>query len=390
MRHRAILLAALLAAIGIAGCVDDGPENVATEVGDDTEPTEAIPTFGPHSGLPRDIDLVPDRTWEEPPQWILGEWWEIELTSGFTGETSTFTRVVAGKEGENYLVGMPLESFNDEAMIMHFPGFGLIQSNTLGYEAHDFMFEPLSFPLEVDTTWQSLWQGANAVLTHLVADRDDENGLVYLEAGGAQTITYTYDVEMGQIVEFNAPGYASYRVIDHGYDYEGMVRVPHGHDLTFFHGRLGPAVGVAQSEGVQVPNTNLLVSPNPIETITISEDYDRASFILAAFDLAPLLLNANLPVSTGVNSITATAPDGTSYDLTTLPTQAGHSIVSFAHDLPAGEWTLQTVAAGAMQVFMEGVSYVVFDVDLPSGCVQLTERVHDHGGDCGGHVHDIE
>jgi hypothetical protein len=70
--------------------------------------------------------------------------------------------------------------------------------------------------------------------------------------------------------------------------------------------------------------------------------------------------------------------------------EGGHKIVSFAHDLPAGDWELEVIAAGPAQVFIEGIAYVVFDVDLPSGCVMVTERVHDHGGECGGHVHDIE
>lgn len=381
MRQRAFLIAALFTALAVAGCVDDEPENVATEVADQEDAMEAVPTFGPHSGLPRALAEVPARDADNPPNWILGEWWDIELTSGFTGETSTFTRVVAGKEGTDYLVGMPLEEFNDEAMIMHFPGFGLIQSDSLGYEAHDFMFEPLQFPLAVDTTWQSLWQGANSVLTHLVADRDDENGLVFLEAGGAQAITYTYDVAMGTITEFNAPGYATYRVTDHGYDYEGVVRVPHGHDLTFYHGRLAAVTGMPLSGQVPI---------GPIDTVTVSEDYDRSSFILAAFEALPLVGGPQPPVGTGVSSISVAAPDGTTYDLTKLPTEPGHKIASFAHDLPAGQWQVTTVAPSAQAVFMEGVSYVVFDVDLPSGCVALTERVHDHGGQCGGHVHDIE
>ncbi len=379
MHARPILLAALLASLAFAGCVEEEPINLAQEVGSDDSPVDAVPTFGPHSGLPRTLEQAAARTSLDPPQWVLGEWWEIELTSHFTGDVSTFTRVVAGKEGTDYLVGMPLESFDDEAMIMHFPGFGLVKSQTLGYEAHDFLFQPLKFPLEVDLTWESLWQGADKVLTHLVADHDEEAGLVYLEAGGAQTLRYTYDIDQAAITEFEAPGYASYRVLRHGFDYEGTVRVPHGHDLTFFHGRLGP-VPIQQS-GTTVA---------PIETITIDEAYDRTSFILAAFEMAPFVTGGMPPVGSGVSSIQATAPDGTQYALQKLPTEAGHKVASFAHDLPAGEWTLQTVAAAGQQVFMEGVAYVVFDVDLPSGCVALTERVHDHGGQCGGHVHDIE
>ena len=45
-----------------------------------------------------------------------------------------------------------------------------------------------------------------------------------------------------------------------------------------------------------------------------------------------------------------------------------------------GDPLIGTVAAGAGLSFIEGIGYITFDVELPSGCVQLTSNVHDHAG----------
>ena len=43
-------------------------------------------------------------------------------------------------------------------------------------------------------------------------------------------------------------------MVDHGFNHEGMVRVPYSHDMTIYHGRLGPVAPIQQSSGVFVEN----------------------------------------------------------------------------------------------------------------------------------------
>lgn len=386
MRTAGMVLLVVMA--GLAGCTDDdaGPEVVTDEDPFEASENEDLQDvkLGPHSGLPSERPADWEPSLDEPPQWVLGEWWTVEITDHFVGETTTVTRIVAGKEGTDYLVGMPLDEFDDEVMILHFPGFGLVKSSTLGYEAHDFLFEPLQFPLEPGTTWQSLWQAGEpaGVMTHQVDSRDDMAGTATVIAGGPQNLTVTYDAEVGAITEFLAPGYMEYRVIDHGFGYEGMVRVPHSHDLLFLNGQLGPA---------PVPTEATPVT----QTVSIPDEYDRTSFSLIIFELAPLLApepagSTSTTVGNGVYQIDVTSPDGETFSNQKLPTEGGHKLASFNHDVVGGDWAIQTVAGGPAQVFMEGIGYLTFDVSLPDGCVVVTERVHDHEGECGGHVHGIE
>ncbi|MGB1697933.1 MAG: hypothetical protein ACPHK8_06005, partial [Thermoplasmatota archaeon] len=171
-------------------------------------------------------------------------------------------------------------------------------------------------------------------------------------------------------------------VTGHGFNYEGMVRVPHSHDLIFFHGRLAQAQGVDPDTGILSPNPK-----GPMDTITIGEGYDRVSFGLIFQDL----LAGNTGVGSGLFQVDVVAPDGETYSSQKLPTDgSAFKVDLFANDNPAGDWQVTYVAAGAGLSFIEGIGYITFDVELPSGCVQLTSNVHDHGGNCGGHVHDIE
>ncbi len=390
---------ALLVAAALAGCADTDEEPLATETMEDEVGGEAPPpVFGPHSGLPleRPGDWLPRL--DAPPQWVQGEWWTVEATSAFDGQQYSIKRIVVGKEGPDYLVGMPIDAFDDEIMVLHHPGMGLVQADTLGYETHDFMFEPLQFPLEEGASWTSLWQSATGVVTHTVESVDLETRTATITMTGQQSGTYTYDADLGAISEFNAPGYMSWKVTGHGFGHEGIVRVPHGHDMTMFHGRVGPLVPIVQSQGaVQQATGSAICPPNvntcadvagPMETFVIPDEYDRASFSLILIDVPAFVGGA--PASAGAYQITAAAPDGTTFEAQHLPTDGALTIQTHALDNPGGEWQLTTIVGGAGQVFIEGVTYVTFDVVMPEGCVLLTSDVHDHGGDCGGHVHDIE
>lgn len=431
MNKPTVLVLALLCATAFSGCVGDNVDAdsvMDASAGTSVAVTEDTTlTFGPHSGLPTERDENWTASLDEPPQWTLGEWWEIEVTDLLiTGDSFTITRIAAGKEGVDLLVGMPLEEFSDQAMIFHIPGFGLVKSDSLGFEMHDYLFEPLKFPLEAGDSWDSTWEGPapQRQITHSVADVDRDAMTATITFQGTnnavQSAEYVYDAELGAIRDFFAPGYMEYHVVDHGFDYEGVVRVPYSHDMTIFHGRLGPVSPISLSQGTVVSTTGgcaptiavngcLVDASAPTETFTIPEEgpngvkYDRASFALIIAELAPLLVGDTDPVigaaplgaawdatGQGHYQIDLQAPNGESYSLQKAATESGHKISSHFNNEPAGEWSLNVIGAGAAQVFVEGITYTTFDVSLPSGCIVVSEQIHDHGGECGGHVHNIE
>lgn len=379
MRKSAVLLLTLLLA-GLAGCVDDDASDVDdTPVVTDDTPDETEPSFGPMSGLPRErpADFTP--SFDEAPQWVLGEWWDFELTSYLEDSSYTNTRVVAGKEGINYLVGMPIETFSDGIMVMHTPGFGLVDSTNLGFEAHDVKMDLMQFPVEEGNTWSAYFESTQQQLNFLV--EAIEGNEAQISISGTYTGQMIYDAQMGAVSLLEFQGYSKYEVVAHGFDYEGQVRVPHSHDLIFFHGRLAQAQGVDPDTAVLTPNPKA-----PTDTITIPDLYDRVSFGLIVQDLGA----ASTGVGSGLFQIDATAPNGETYSFQKLPTNGNaFALELFANDEPAGDWTVQYVAAGAGLSFIEGIGYVTFDVNLPSGCVEKTSKIHDHGGDCGGHAHNL-
>src|SRR6185503_9372999 len=69
--------------------------------------------------MPRDPPALGERTLDKAPEWRLGEWWKYRLTDGFAGRTYEFTRVVAGTDraAGNYLVGFPVDEFNNDIML---------------------------------------------------------------------------------------------------------------------------------------------------------------------------------------------------------------------------------------------------------------------------------
>lgn len=379
---RSKLLVALIA-LTLSGCVseDDVQDDITgNREGGFDEDGNVTQSFGPHSGLPLERPADWEPRMDAPPQWVQGEWWTFRLESQLEGSSWENTRVVAGKEGPDYLVGMPIDEFSDDVMVMHLPGFGLVNAESLGFEAHDVMFDFLEFPLEVGNTWTGYFESNAQPVTFLVEDISDNKA--HMSISGQWGGSAIYDAELGTITYLELVGYAKYEITGHGFGYEGVVRVPHSHDLIFFHGRLAQVQGVDPQTAILTPNPK-----GPTDVITIAEGYDRVSFGLLFQDL----VGGNVPVGSGVFQVDVTAPDGMEYTAQKLPTDGtAFKAVMFANDNPTGDWTIDYIALGAGLAAIEGIGYVTFDVVLPEGCVLLTSDVHDHGGDCGGHVHDIE
>jgi len=213
----------------------------------------------------------------EPPRWEPGDWWTIEFTDptpAADGATYTTTRIVAEADDETYLVGMPLEAFNDKILVWHMPGFGNVAPDTLGFLVHGEPFKPLDFPLEEGKTWQT------SFLTDMTARVVDvSQGEATVEFTGSSPFApgtnYTamrlvYDAEQGVITQLESfPGpvagsgvsHGSYEVVDHGDDYEGEVMVPENRREVFFSSRLAGVLG----------------GPTPSDTAQVPDDVDRVT-----------------------------------------------------------------------------------------------------------------
>lgn len=372
MRNGALALAAL-ALMTLAGCSGGTQEDSITtqparqlDEGVDRVDAPTLPTEAPAAG---------SRTTAAAPQWRLGEFWEYTITDHFAGNTITTTRVVAGTDGSNYLVGFPIDAFDNNVLIFHMPGYGDVSQADLSFEAHDVTYAPLKFPLTAGESWATAWEGVPGKATVLSVTPQQAEVRIAADGGG-YNITATYDAEMGEIVKVRYPGYMDFDVTRHGYGYTGLVRVPHAHDLVFQNGRLGPW-GIQQ---------NFVQDPAPAslqEKVQVQAGYDRLAFTIivggGAGLLAPQLQAAP---SGGSFKEVVTSPNGTVYSLESGPTDVGLKIAFFGTGDPTGEWTLDHQAAGLGIVLTEGIGYHSIDIDLPSGCVLKSQNAQHHKNLC--------
>ena len=352
--HRATaLLIGLL--ILTAGCLG------ATEGDEATTPTSDAPGTAGQQDEPRQgaeggeqgasaTGSAGGPTADLPPAWILGEWWEIELTSPLLpGETITWTRVMAGFEGSDYLVGQPKETWEPFALLFHLPGLGEISQADLSYEVHDARFHPLQFPLQDGQEWETQIEGLD--VTAQVTENDDGTFDIWYCCG--RNATATYDPALGVLTHLTVDGLLTYNVVDHGYGFEGIITVPHGHDLVFVHGRVASVLDI-----------NGLTPAAPVETMEISDDYGRVTFAGIVGDIAG---QGTSPTGAAYTE-RVTGPDGTVYETTKLPGEpAGLKLNIFETTELGGTWELEHVAAGPGIAFTEGIAYHVFDVQMPQG-----------------------
>ena len=371
--HKSVL-SLLVLGVFLAGCADDSAPDAATADEPEVQYEDDVVSVTVDT-MPRDPPAPGERTLNEAPRWRLGEWWTYTMTDGFTGGTYQFTRVVAGEDVDagNYLVGFPVDSFSNDVMLFHIPGFGDIAQHNLAYETHDAYFEMLNFPLENGKDWEAEFEGTG-LGTALVSSNGQTADIELITP--SYNVQATYDPEIGEISRMvvNNGTYASFEVTGHGYNYQGQVRVPHAHDLVFIHGRLGGVVPVGgQTAGPVAP---------PTETVEIAPGYDRLSFIIAVGG-GPAF---GLPPPPGVFRETVTAPDGTVYEALLTPVDVATGtplkVIAVGHDDPTGVWNLEHLSAGAGIAFVEGIGYHSIDIDLPSGCVVASFNAQHHNSAC--------
>ncbi len=298
---------------------------------------------------------VPTRSLQTAPEWQVGEWWTIKMTSPLIGYDVTWTRVVAGTEGSDYLLGQPKDEWAKEALLFHVPGLGEVAQDDLSYEVHDARFHVADFPLTDGKEWDTEFEG-NPVTAQVTTNPDGTAEIWY--CCGAN-ITATYDPALGVLSSFEAEGLITYEVVDHGFGYEGIVTVPHGHDLVFVNGRIASVIDL-----------NMQPAP-PVEEVEISSDYQRVTFAGIVGDVV-----SGAPAGGAYREV-ATSPNGTTFETTRLPVEgAGLTVNVFETTEVGGTWSFEHEAAGPGIAFTEGIAYHVFDIELPQGQLQGDHSEH--------------
>lgn len=361
MRGAWLALVVLLSAgcLGATGPVKQASTNNSTD-GTSTLDLKMLPSSAP-TGAEAPATLA------APPQWRSGEWWDVKVTDAFDGKSYTSKRVVAGTEGDQYLVGMPKDKFSNELMVLHIPGFGQVSMDTLGFQVHNVYFDPLKFPLTDGLQWDTKFEGrpfsatAN-VKSPTIAEVDLKN------ANTGEHMHLTYDATMHEVTKLVFDNYATLEVTDHGYGYQGLITVPHMFHLVFQQARIGPVLSGNQEA---LP---------PIESVKVDDTYDRVSFVEILGSVLPLLQPGAPSPAAGYYKETATSPDGKTYTTEMLPSESGLKLGYFMVDKPGGMWSFQHVAAGPGIVESEGIAYHVYDIEMPSGHIMASTGTHQHGG----------
>lgn len=357
-RFGSALVLGVIASLLLAGCVGLGGEGASDEVaptaadGPQPEPERGAPALlGSASPLPTEPPADASRTLDAAPTYRIGEWWEIEIDYRLSGNSATLTRVVAGTQGEDYLVGMPAEAFSDEVIVEHLPPFGRIDRWTLDFDAHDRPLNFVDFPLEEGHAWETQWWGGTELDAEVVRVEGDE-AEIHL-ARGSRVVRGVWDAQLGAFAEFESPGHLAYEVVDHGFAYEGDIVVPANRDIVFCHGRSTVVVPI------EACHSTMASPAGPAETIGVSDAYDRVSYGILIFD-SP----SHEQAGTGVYRIAVTHPSGEQETVTKLPTQPGLVHEIGGDDEPAGAWQVKAQAGGAGAALLEGVGYQTYEVAL--------------------------
>lgn len=345
-RVRTWLTALALLTMAFAGCAASPPQ--------EARPSAAL-LLGPESHLP----TAPRSTasLDEPPAWRLGEWWHVSFSAPPYHLFAEVDAVVAGVEGGRYVVGMA-DHLDDGVILLHFPGFGEVDPDTLGFDAHDRFFTPLRFPLEAGKTWDTQWYTGGA-LTAKVDAVDAASGRATVSMSGVHTLHLVYDARMGAITELDIEGYGGFRLTAHGYGFQGPLVVPSHQDLVFCNGRSGAvqAVDFCSTKPATEPHT-------PTETLAVAGQYDRVSFGLFLRDTAEAAGPAAGSVSPAVLDIQVKAPDGTVYERRKTPDAPGMVLYAYGKERPVGTWQVTSVAGGEGTAILEGVAYRVVTTTL--------------------------
>ncbi|MGB0652221.1 MAG: hypothetical protein ACPGQL_03385 [Thermoplasmatota archaeon] len=346
-----LLLAALLAGCTTDDAADPAPAEDGPELllGERPDTTFGDVSTGPAVGP----DL--NATTAAAPRLVPGEWWRIQYEAFLGEELVEVVRVVADVNDDGYIFGMPHEGWLKEAVSFHAPAFGDVNFD-LSYNTHNQLFSPVQFPLEQGATWETAFAAVPYQAT--VESADETTAVIVFDAipaepqptdpvmaalgllpGGAQ-MRMVYDAQQHEIVEMTSE-IGTWRVIEHGYDYQGWVTVPRGHDTAIDYGTFGPA---SESH-----------TPAP-DSRTVAEGFNRMTMMHFVGTLG------DAPAHLEARDVT---PDGTEFK--TTMTGSGFALQFYETNAPSGTWTVQDTTLGAGFTYHMGIAYFQYDIRLPDG-----------------------
>lgn len=336
---------AIVVAVPLSGCLGTGGGGSAADA-----PSTPV---GPDGGkAPDRSSRDPGRaTLDEAPTWQVGEWWMVERHDFTTGETLNVTVVVADRHGDTYHVGLAADDFEDRLVLFGWPPLGEIRTGSdLSWTVKNSDFRAAGFPLEEGRSWETPYWGVDG-WTAEVESVDGTEATIGI-SGPYGNATYEYDAATGTTTTFAWQGETDYRVTDHGSGYEGQVVVPHGKQQ---HEQMRAAGAFTFGES---PLPDGLTPAGPRETVEV--DPPDASVLLIAGS-APLPGAQTTPP--GLYRETATAPDGTSFELQT--TGEDGLEFAFAHASEAsGTWQFDHVAGGFGVAGTEMIAYEQLNVTV--------------------------
>lgn len=280
------------------------------------------------------------RTLQAPPDLRVGEWWAVEVLPALAGATYRTTLVVARRAEGHASIGVPAAELSHDFLVLHVPPLGDLDLNTFAWRVMWDDFEALRFPLEPGRTWTADFHGraVRAEVTRVEGSR----AYVTMEGAG-ERIELTYDAEVGMITDFHEKALGlAFRVTDHGFDHAGEVLTLSGIELGFME---SPARGAAGSSS----------------TVEVDTDASHGSLSLVLWGVG----NEN---EAGTYRITATAPDGTTFEESFQGREGAPSVSvrSFGHDAVRGTWQIHFDRQGPAGLLVELFTYDLAPVELPA------------------------
>lgn len=329
---------AAVAGLLLAGCLASAPNEDAA----DESPAGLVATVA---------DVPGTRTTATAAQWATGEWWQYRVADTF-GNVYEVKRVVAGRDGSDYVVGMPRDEWNPEVIAFHLPGFGEVRAADLAYKVHNGYYNLLKFPLTAGESWEAFFEFGNVTVTVETVEagkatirvENPQSAADEAVAGQRFNAKATYDAELGEIGKLDVEGYGSIEVTDHGLGWTGIVRSPRDQAFAIY------ATGGVITQGDDPVN----------EQVVVEDGHDAMVLVLGVG-----ARSAAGQVPPAVCRETATAPDRTVYQVTKGPLDAAADFTKFEVERPAGTWTFEHLRAGYCLTQSEGFAYEVHDIELP-------------------------
>lgn len=287
-----------------------------------------------------EAEAPPDiRSLDAPPELQVGEWWTVRVEAGVAGAEYEATIVVTERDERTASIGVAAPDFSDDFFVVHVPPLGTIDLETLAWRVMWDDFEALRFPLEEGRSWEADFHGfdVEAEVTRVEGDRAHVT-----MTGEDERIELAYDARVGMITDFREEALQlGFRVIDHGFDFDGDVRTPTGIELALFEGLPGDA---AAPDGTDIGA--------PATTVEVDTGHSHGS-------LGLVFSNPGSDGEPTPYRVAATAPDGTVFEETFTPVAGGPPLFleSFGHDVVNGTWRLEFEGSGPASALVELFTY---------------------------------